>query len=95
MENLNMGRVVSSIVAVVYGWLIVRGTMPPEAFAMALFGMLFIWFPSLARFFDQLKPGFTKTTASLDPNTPSCVYVAIGWGLMLLPWLYLAGSALA
>lgn len=94
MEKINLGRVTSLTVLVGYSGMVSRGVMGPEVLALAVFGMLFIWFPSLARFFDQLKPGFTKTTTPLDPNTPPCVFVLIGWGIMLLPLLFLMVTAL-
>lgn len=52
-----------------------------------LIGIIFIWFPKFAKQFDILNLGSTRGTP-LDPNTPSCVFLLIGWAILLGPLLF-------
>lgn len=83
---MNFSRIFSLLIYLVYAGFAIR----EREVVIALFpliGMAFIWFPSLAKFFDQLGVGISRRAAPMDPNTPSCVFVMIGWALLLSPAL--------
>ena len=81
---MNSSRVFSLIIYLVY----VGFAVKEKTAVLALFpliGLAFIWFPSQAKFFDQLGAGLSRRSAPMDPNTPSCVFVMIGWAILLSP----------
>lgn len=59
-----------------------RWNLDVRILLLPAFGLLFIWFPGLAKQFDQFH---TMKTAPLDPDSPPCLFVAIGWGILLSP----------
>jgi hypothetical protein len=79
---MNKSRIVSLLIFLVYLGFAISQRAPALA-ALPLIGMLFIWFPSMAKIFDQM--GIYKKSTPMDPNTPSCIFVMIGWVLMLGP----------
>lgn len=80
---MNFNRILSLVVFVVYLAIAIKAKEASIAL-LPLVGLPFIWFPSLAKFFNQFGSGMQKA-APMDPNTPSCVFIMIGWGILLFP----------
>jgi hypothetical protein len=83
---MNYNRIASLLIFLVYVGIAIR-LREISLMLLPLFGLCFIWFPSLAKFFDSLGAGMSRRTAPMDPNTPSCVFVLIGWVILLTPAL--------
>jgi hypothetical protein len=61
-----------------------------------LLGIPFIWFPGFAKQFSNfVAPGKFGRATPLDPNTPPCLFAAIGWAVMLAPAVFAIASMLA
>ncbi|MFZ5949236.1 MAG: hypothetical protein ACOYXC_00910 [Candidatus Rifleibacteriota bacterium] len=82
---MNLSRVISLLIVVVYAFFALR-LNDPFLMALPITGMAFVWFPSLAKVLDSLG-ALNRHSASMDPNTPSCVFALIGWGMLLMPAL--------
>ncbi|MGM0600978.1 MAG: hypothetical protein ACQETH_14305 [Candidatus Rifleibacteriota bacterium] len=79
---MNASRIVSLLILLIYiGFAIYSKFF--TIVLLPLLGMVFIWFPSMFKAFDQL--GIYKRGTSMDPNTPSCFFALIGWALMFGP----------
>lgn len=83
---MNFNRIFSLLIFLVYIGLAIR-LREFTFLLLPLVGLSFIWFPSMAKFFDGLGAGMSRRAAPMDPNTPSCVFVLIGWGILLTPAL--------
>jgi len=83
---MNYNRITSLLIFLVYVGLAIR-LREISVLLLPLLGLAFIWFPSMAKFFDILGAGMSRRCAPMDPNTPSCVFVLIGWGILLTPFL--------
>lgn len=86
MLLMNYNRIFSLLIFLVYVGLAIR-LREVTLLLLPLVGLSFIWFPSMAKFFDGLGAGMSRRAAPMDPNTPSCVFVLIGWGILLTPAL--------
>ncbi|PKL49468.1 MAG: hypothetical protein CVV42_05635 [Candidatus Riflebacteria bacterium HGW-Riflebacteria-2] len=81
---MNFNRIISLLIYLAY----IVFAIKEKDLIIAIYplpGLAFIWFPSLAKLFDQLSVGLSRRAAPMDPNTPSCVFVLIGWAILLLP----------
>lgn len=80
---MNFNRIVSLIIYLIYLGIAIK----EKEVGLAIFpllGLAFIWFPAMAKIFDSMSVSARKS-ASMDPDTPSCVFVLIGWAILLSP----------
>ncbi len=60
-----------------------------------LLGIPLIWFPGFAKHFSNfVAPGKFGRATPLDPNTPPCLFAAIGWTILIAPAVFAIASML-
>lgn len=79
---MSLNRTLSLLVTISYFVYATRARIYMLAF-WPILGLGFIWFPNVLKVFDVLDMG--SKMRPMDPNTPSVVYVLIGWAILLGP----------
>ncbi|MBU1108005.1 MAG: hypothetical protein KKB51_15130 [Candidatus Riflebacteria bacterium] len=90
---MNFNRIISLLIYLVYLGFAIK----EKAVVIALFpllGLVFIWFPSMAKIFDSMG-AVARRSAPMDPDTPSCAFALIGWAILLSPVFMAAIAKLA
>ncbi|MBF0502152.1 MAG: hypothetical protein HQM09_18575 [Candidatus Riflebacteria bacterium] len=90
---MDLNRLFSLIVALIYLFTMRHGKFDLRILLLPAAGLFFIWFPGLAKQFDQFS--VRGKTSPLDPDSPPCLFVAIGWGILLLPVFIIIADYLA
>lgn len=103
---MKLNRLLSLVVASIYIVLVSKQLLKPIVFLLPMAGIIVIWFPSVARFIYTWMPGISRdemivkpsnsdsSNTSNTPDTPqppTCLFLIIGWGLLVCPlWAFAA-----
>ncbi len=81
-------KVLSLAVAAAYIAIFATDVKNWELLLMPFIGLMFIWRPDVMMHIKKFGQGF-------DPNTPGCVFKAIGWAILLLPLVFISAAYIA